>query len=114
MGEDPLDRVADHVEQPGVGAVLLDPLGGALEAGQVRVVGRGLAADLEAVVEAARVPVEAEVPVQLPGEEVQLLRLRHLDFGMQAEVVVDARRAALEAADDDQVRQLRVAFAAAA
>ncbi len=33
---------------------------------------------------------------------------------MQAEVVVDARRAALEAADDDQVRQLRVALAAAA
>ena len=33
---------------------------------------------------------------------------------MQAEVVVDARRAALEPADDDQVRQLRVAFAAPA
>ena len=91
----------------------MDPLGDALEAGQVRVVRRGLAADLEAVVEAARVPVEAEVPVQLLDEEVELLRLRHLDFRMQAEVVVDAGRAALEAADDDQVRQLRVAFAAA-
>ena len=33
---------------------------------------------------------------------------------MQAEVVVDAGRPALEPADDDQVRQLRVAFAAAA
>ena len=84
----------------------MDPLGDPLEAGQVGVVRRGLAADLEAAVEAARVPVEAEVPVQLLDEEVELLRLRHLDLRMQAEVVVDARRAALEAADDDQVRQL--------
>jgi hypothetical protein len=74
-------------------------------------VGGGLAADREAVVEAAGVPVQAEVPVQLGDEEVQLLRLRHLDFGMQAEVVVDAGGAALQPADDDQVRQLRVAFA---
>ena len=110
--EDPLDRVAHHVEQARVGAVLLDPLGDAVEAGQVRVMGRGLAAHREAVVEAARVPVEAEVPVHLLDEEVELLRLRHLDLGMQAEVVVDARRAALEAADDDQVRHLGVAFAA--
>ena len=112
MGEDPLDRVADHVEQARVGAVLLDPLRRSLEAGQVRVVRGGLAADLEAVVEAARVPVEAKVPVQLLDEEVELLRLRHLDFRMEAEVVVDARRPALEPADDDQVRQLGVAFAA--
>ena len=45
--EDPLDRVAHHVDQLGVGAVLVDPLRGAVEAGQVRVVGRGLAADGE-------------------------------------------------------------------
>src|SRR4051794_15323202 len=32
---------------------------------------------------------------------------------MQAEVVVDAGRAALEAANDDQVRQLRLGFAPA-
>ena len=108
VAEDPLDRVAHHVEQPGVRAVGADPLGDALVAGQVGVVRGGLAAHLEAVVEAARVPVEAEVPVQLGDEEVELLRLRHLDFRMEAEVVVDARRAALEAADDDQVRHRRM------
>jgi hypothetical protein len=35
----PLDRVANHVEQAGVGAVVVDPLGDAVEAGQVGVVG---------------------------------------------------------------------------
>ena len=86
--------------------------GDAGEVGQVRVVGRGLPANREAVVEAAAVPVEPEVPVELLDEEVELLRLRHLDLGMKAEVVVDAGRPALEPADDDQVRQRGVAAAA--
>ena len=47
-------------------------------------------------------------------EEIQLLEPRHRDVGVEIQIVVEARRPALEPADDDQVRQLRVAFAAAA
>src|SRR5262249_27398960 len=69
--------------------------------------------NLEAGVETACVPVDSQVPVQLLDEEVELLRLRHLDLRMQAEVVVEAGRPALQPADDDQVRQLGAAFAGA-
>ena len=70
-----------------------------------RVVGRGLAADLGARVEVAAVPVDPARPVALGDEEVELLRLRHRDLGMQAQVVVQAARAALLRPDDDQVGQ---------
>ena len=105
VGEDPLDRVPHHVDESRVGAVLVDALGHAVEAGAVGVVRRRLAVDLHAVVEAALVPVEPEVPVLLGGEEVEFLRLRHVDVGMAAEVMVDRGRAALEATDDYEVRQ---------
>mgnify|MGYP005820810127 CR=1 FL=1 len=81
------------------------PLGNAVEAGPVGVVGRRLAVDLHRAVKAILVPVEPEIPVMLGGEEVQLLRLRHVDVGVKAEVMVDRGGAALEAADDDHVRQ---------
>jgi hypothetical protein len=88
--------------------VLAEALGDSGEARLVRVVRGGLAADGEAIVEAALVPVEAEVPGLLLAEEVELLRLRHLDLRMEAEVVMDAGRAALQPADDDQVGHRRV------
>ena len=49
-----------------------------------------------------------ELPVELGDEEVELLRPRHRDLGVQVEVVVQARRPALEPADHDQVRQRAV------
>ena len=45
------------------------------------------------------VPVGAQRPVQLLDEEVELLRARHRDLGMEVEVVVQARRPALQPAD---------------
>jgi hypothetical protein len=105
VAEDAADRVADHVDELRVGDVLADALGDAGVPRQVRVVGRGLTPDSEPLVEPAPVPVHPEVPVQLLDEEVELLGLRHLDLGMEPEVVVDARRPALQAADDDQVRE---------
>ena len=105
VGEDAIDRVADHVDQPRVADQLCHPLGDAGEAGQVCVVRRALAADRGGAVEVARVPLGPQLPVQLGDEVVELLRARHRDLGVQVEVVVKARRPALQPADHDQVRQ---------
>jgi hypothetical protein len=53
----------------------VNALGHALEVGEVGVVGGGFAADREAIVEAASIPVQPEIPVELLDEEVELLGL---------------------------------------
>ena len=105
MGGDPVDRVANHVEKLRVGDGLVHALGhpDVLRVG--RVVGRGLTPHRGARVEVRAVPVEAAREVALGDEEVELLRLRHRRLGVQAQVVVQAARAALLRADHDQVRE---------
>ena len=105
VGGDPLERVADHVDQLRVGDHRGHALGDALVLGEGGVVGRGLAADPGVGVEVGLVPVEPARPVALLDEEVELLRLRHRDLGVEAEVVVQDARPALLRPDHDQVRQ---------
>ena len=104
--EQAVDGVAHHVDQARVDPErLAHALGDSLKARPVRVVGRGLTADGGVRREVAAVPVRAQAPVHVLDEEVELLRARHPDLGMEVQVVVEARGPALEAADHDQVRQ---------
>lgn len=101
-----LDRIADQVDQPGVRNDLRRALGRTARVRIERVTGRGFAADREAGVEVRLVPIQASPRIGLlPGEVVELLRIRHLDQRVLAQIVVEARRSALHAADDEQVRQ---------
>ena len=109
VGGDPLDRVANDVDEPDVGHDLGDPLGHAEVLRVGGVVGRRLAAAAGGRVEVARVPLETARVVALGDEEVELLRRRHRDLRMEAQVVVQAARPALLGADDDQVRQREIA-----
>ena len=81
---DPVDRVADDVDQLGVGDGLGHPLGHAEVLRVGGVVGRGLAAAVGGGVEVTGVPLEPAREVALGDEEVELLRVRHRDLGMQA------------------------------
>ena len=105
VGGDPLERVADHVDQLRVGDHRGHALGDALVLREGGVVGRGLAADPRLGVEVGLVPVDPARPVALLDEEVELLGLRHRDLGVQAEVVVQDAGPALLRPDHDQVRQ---------
>ena len=105
VGGDPVDRVADHVEELRVGDDRVHALGNPDVLREGRVVGRRLSPHRRASVEVGPVPVEAAREVPLGDEEVELLRLRHRGLGMQAEVVVEAARAALLRPDHDQVGQ---------
>ena len=105
VGEQAVDRVADHVDDSRVGQDGAHPLRDPLEARPVRVVGRGFAAHGRGWIEVRRVPIAAQLPVELGDEEVELLRAGRRHLWMEREVVVKARRPALEAPDHDQVRQ---------
>ena len=106
VGGDPVDRVADHVDEPRLGDDRVHALGDADVLRVGRVVGRRFAAHLGLRRRnGARYQLEAARVVALGDEEVELLRHRHRDLGVQAQVVVKPAGAALLRPDHDQVRQ---------
>src|SRR2546430_14957266 len=76
-GEQAVDRVADHVDDAGVRDDRAHPLGDALEPRPVRVVGRGFAADPRCRIEVRRIPVAAELPVELRDRKSTRLNSSH-------------------------------------
>ena len=102
---DPLQRVAHEIDQPRVREELVHAPRHAVVLRIGGVVRRGLAANARGGVEVAPVPVEPPRPVALGDEEVELLRARHRDLRVQAQVVVKAARPALLGPDHDQVGQ---------
>src|SRR5205085_588580 len=106
LRHDPLDRIANDVDQLRAGYSLVDP-------------GRSVSFDRIARIARRRFSPPGSAAIQIPlvlvalephhppraAEHVGFFRLRHRDLGMLVEVEMQARRAALGGADDEYVRQ---------
>jgi len=104
VGDDPVDRVADEIDEARVRDQRVDPPRDVGDIRVARVRDRRFAADRRARVELALVPLPAAAAL-LRNEEIRLLLPRHRDLGMPVEVLVQAGRAALGGADHEEVRE---------